>query len=124
MAIYSGPDALKTYAAKLDRWGKLFPDAVKEGLEEAGQLLVPDIRQNYLSGQVLNVRTGALRGNLGYTTSDNKLTLYDDANNRGFYYGTYWLTHGRDFVNPSLSANKDQISALIQSKVMDAFEEA
>jgi len=111
---------------KLSRWSRKFPDATIRAYDKAAPGLKSLIRDNYLSGQVLGVRTGNLKKSI--TEIINRLPkraqmLIGTAvkSDKGFGYGAYWFYKGRDFLNPAIRKDLSRITQLVADEVMAAY---
>ena len=60
--------SLGEFDNKVREWARMYPEAAKEGLEEAAKVVADQARIN-LSGRVLKVRSGDLRRSIGTKVS-------------------------------------------------------
>ena len=97
---------MKKFAKNMQRWARAFPEIAEETYKKYGPVLVKDIRSNYLSGQVLNRRSGELQKSIRSILKRDKdvhlLVGTSVQSKGGFGYGAYWFDRGRDFLNPPI----------------------
>ena len=114
------------FQAKIRKWSHKFPNATIRGFKKASPGLTRLIRDNYLSGQVLGVRTGNLKASI--RTIIDKLPQRarmrvgtDVKSPKGFGYGAYWFYKGRDFLNPAIRKDLGRITKLISDEIMASY---
>jgi hypothetical protein len=116
------------YQKKLQRWQKKFPKLVTSVFKEEGSTIVDLVRTKYLSGQVLNARTGRLRSNIHFIMKDENvkprlLIGTDVKSDGGFGYGAYWFHKGRDFLNPAIKRALPYLAKKISDRLIKGYNE-
>ena len=110
---------MEQFQKNIEKWKKLFPKAIEEAFGNVRTMLVTDVQRNYLSGQVLGVRTGHLRASIeGKVSSPLKLMLGTPVD-----YGAIWFHRGRDFLNPSINKNMSKIQRMILESILKKYKE-
>jgi len=117
---------LNQWQNKLKKWAGKYPEATLRGYKKARPRLIHLIQSRYLSGQVLNVRTGNLRATIeaNPTIELNKAHLKIGTaitSKKGFPYGAYWFRRGRDFLNPAIEKDLSRISKMVLDEIMKAY---
>lgn len=111
--------SMEQFQKKIKKWSRMFPKEVAEAFGNVRTMLVTDIRKNYLSGQVLGVRTGELRSSIRGIIQKNppvSLAIGTDVD-----YGAIWMARGRDFLNPSIRKNMTRMQRMILDNIMKSY---
>lgn len=112
---------MEQFTKKIRKWSAVFPNEVAKTFKNVRTMLITDVRSNYLSGQVLGVRSGRLRSSIQgiiNRTPPVSLAIGTDVD-----YGAIWFSRGRDFLTPSIRKNLSKIEKMILSDLMKKYEE-
>ena len=121
MAYSTAYLTMDEWEKKIARWKKKYPEAINKAYDDFSPVLVHSVRYDFLSGQVLNVRTGKLRGSI-HTTKwmagrpISKLFIGTDV-----FYGSIWFNRGRDFLHPAINKQMGSFMQKCQTRIIEAY---
>lgn len=118
---------MEQWEKKVKKWGGNLARPVTEAYKEISPYLVRMTRTQYLSGQVLGIRTKRLWTSIRTLIKKSKtaprLFLGTEAvSKKGFGYGAYWFHKGRDFLNPPIRKNLNRLNTMIRKHLIAEYE--
>ena len=116
---------MERFKRNIRNWSEAFPTIVGKVYKRFGPILISDVRRGSLSGQVLNKRTGNLQKSIKTIfKEDSGVHMFlgtDVMSPKGFGYGAYWMSRGRDFLNPAIDKNMGKIHGAIADSIEQEF---
>jgi len=102
-----------------------YPNGVKKTLRHVGVDQTGYIKSNKLSGQVLNVVTGRLRGSVSWRLVGSKRRPTQDIHGvvigSNVFYGRIWEERGRSWLASAFEERRGRIVNIIQKGVKAAL---
>lgn len=105
---------------KFSVWNQRLPIAIEKGYRQSSLGLINRVKGGYLSGQVLGVITGNLRDSIKTLINKGAGKVVMKVGT-GVDYGAIWFRRGRDFLNPAIQDELQNIEKKILDNIMDAY---
>lgn len=123
---------MEQWEKKVKKWSGNLAKPIMEAYKGISPYLVRMTRNQYLSGQVLNIRTRALWTSIRTLIKKSKtrprLFLGTEVMSKPkgagkpFGYGAYWFHKGRDFLNPPIRKNLNRLNTMIRKHLIAEYE--